>query len=57
MRFKGFVGGGRGEGRGPGMGRIGVLMGFLGVPLIKGGGSGGVFNGFLEVSGGFYGGF
>ena len=35
-------------GRGLGMGRIGVLMGFLGVPLINGGSDGG-FNGFMGV--------
>ena len=41
MGFDGFIGVGGGIGggdRGSGMGRIEVLMGFLGVPLINGGG-------------------
>ena len=38
-------------GRGPGMGRIGVLMSFLGVPLINRGADRG-FDGFYGVYGG-----
>ena len=48
MGLRGFGGVWGGGGKGPGMGRIGVLVSFLGVPLVNGGSDRG-FRGFMGI--------